>query len=147
MWIMPISPSHVQRSRIVAPWHARAGELADWTSARLANRADSWGGYYHDGQVTRRGSLSRPLLVRHYRAPYASDIIGLHTSDAGNRSKGGALDIDQHGDDPVRAEANLHAASYWYAELVRRGFRPLLTSSNGKGGFHLRLLLAEPIDA
>jgi hypothetical protein len=31
--------------------------------------------------------------------------------------------------------------------LVRLGFRPLLTTSNGKGGYHLRVLLAEPIDA
>ena len=40
---------------------------------------------------------------------------------------------------------NLRAALHWYAALVRLGFRPLLIDSNGAGGFHLRLLFAEPV--
>jgi hypothetical protein len=115
--------------------------------AHLVNRTDAWGGYYRDGQVTRRGLLSHPLVVRHCHARYAGDIVGVHMADADNRSKGGALDFDQKGDDSVRAAANRRAALYWYDVLVRMGFRPLLTTSNGKGGFHLRVLLAEPIDA
>jgi hypothetical protein len=109
---------------------------------------DCWGSYRPGaGQLTRRGELTRARLVRHFRAEGAGDIVGLHTASADNLSKGGALDIDQHGDDPVRAEVNLHAALSWYRQLVGMGFRPLLTESNGQGGYHLRVLLAEAIPA
>jgi hypothetical protein len=129
-------------------WCARAAALADGTLARLVNRTDAWGAYHPaGGQLTRRGELTRALLIRHYRAEYAGDIIGLHTADAANQSKGGAADLDVHGDDPVRAEANRLAALHWFGQLVRQGFRPLLTESNGRGGYHLRILLAEAIDA
>ncbi len=47
----------------------------------------------------------------------------------------------------MRAEANRLAALHWYGALTRQGFHPLLTASNGKGGYHLRVLLAEAIDA
>jgi hypothetical protein len=146
---MSVSPSPPpdKLSSTSSAWHARAGELADWALTHIVNRSDACGSYYHGGQVTRRVTVTRALLVRHYQALQAGDIIGLHTADADNRSKGGALDIDQHGDDPARAEANRLAALRWYGMLVRQGFRPLLTASNGKGGYHLRVLLAEPIDA
>jgi hypothetical protein len=128
-------------------FHSRAPELASWLDHRLVNRRDAYGVYYKGGQVTRRGTVNRALLIRHCRARSAADIVGAHTAAADNQSKGGALDIDQHGDDPVRAEANRLAALHWYGQLVRQGFRPLLTTSNGRGGYHLRVLLAEPIDA
>src|SRR5262249_7597795 len=98
-------------------------------------------------QKTCKGQLTRARIVRHFRATGRADILGLHPANADNRSKGGALDIDQHGDDLVRAEANRLCALHWYGELVRQGFRPLLTASNGEGGYHLRVLLAEAIDA
>jgi hypothetical protein len=128
-------------------WHALAGELADWTLARLANRRDAWGAYHAGGQLTRRGQLTLAHLIRHYQARDAGDILGLHTADADNLSKGGALDVDQHGDDPARAEGNRLSVLHWYDVLARQGFRPLLTASNGRGGFHLRVLLAASIDA
>jgi hypothetical protein len=132
---------------IAAAFAARAPELADWTLARLVNRTDVCGAYWGSGQLTRRVTLDRARLIRHYRAQGPGDILGAHTASADNLSRGGALDIDQHGDDPVRAEANRLAALHWHDVLVRRGFRPLLMESNGRGGFHLRILLAEPIDA
>ncbi len=129
-------------------WHERALELAEWSFARLVNRRDAWGEYHAGGgQVTRRDRLDHALLIRHFAARDAAGLVGLHTADADNRSLGGALDIDQHSDDPARAEANRLAARHWYDALTRQGFRPLLTASNGQGGYHLRVLLAEPIDA
>jgi hypothetical protein len=128
-------------------WHLRAEPLADWTLARLVNRRDACGAYFNGGQVTRRITVDRARLIRHYQGRYASHIIGVYPADANNLAKWGALDLDVHGDDPRRAEANRHAAQHWHGELVRRGFRPLLTASNGRGGFHLRVLLVEPIDA
>jgi hypothetical protein len=130
-----------------APWHVRADPLARWALARLVNRLDAWGAYYGGGQVTKRGTLTHARIVRHFQGRDVGDIIGLHTAGADNRSKGGALDIDQHGDDPVRAEANRRAALHWHDVLIRLGFCPLLTASNGRGGYHLRILLGEPIDA
>jgi hypothetical protein len=138
---------HIQNVNSVAAWHARAEPLADWILIHLVNRRDAWGGYYHAGPVTHHGSLSRARLLRHFRARHAGDVLGLHTASAENLSRGGALDIDQHGDDPVRAEANRRAALHWYGVLARLGFRPLLYGSNGTGGYHLRVFLAEPIDA
>jgi hypothetical protein len=86
-----------------AAWHSRASELADWTDARLVNRRDVFGAYHSvGGQLTRHCQLERSRLVRHFRAAGPGDIIGLHRADADNKSKGGALDIDQHGDDPER---------------------------------------------
>jgi hypothetical protein len=139
--------SQCKRRFTKSPWHEHASALADWTLARLVNRRDACGAYYQDGQVTRRVTVDHALLIRHYRAEHARDICGLHTASAENLSLGGALDIDQHGDDPIRAEANRLAALHWFGQLLRRGFHPLLTESNGKGGYHLRVLLAEPIDA
>jgi hypothetical protein len=142
-----ISKPHSDRKHHGDAFAARASELADWTARHLVNRYDAWGAYYQGGQVTRYGHLSIAILMRHYQGCDVGDIIGLHTAGADNLSLGGALDIDQHGDDPARAEVNQLAALHWYDVLARQGFRPLLTASNGKGGYHLRILLAEPIDA
>jgi hypothetical protein len=133
--------------KAAADFAARAHELADWADARLINRRDAYGRYYNGGQVTSRGTVNRSLLIRHFQAAGATAVVGQYAADADNQSKTGALDIDQHGDDPVLAEINCRAALYWYDVLVGRGFHPLLTESNGRGGYHLRVLLAESIDA
>lgn len=123
-----------------------AAPLAEWTMARLVCRTDAWGAYQHGSQVTKYGTLTQALLERHYRG---ESIVGLHTADADNRCRCGAVDIDMHGnEEPIdRSIINRRAGVHWHNFLVRIGFRPLLYSSNGKGGYHLRILLAEPIDA
>ena len=35
--------------------------------------------------------------------------------------------------------------SRWHADLQQRGFHPLLLDSNGRGGYHLLVILAEPV--
>jgi hypothetical protein len=147
------------------PWHNRAPELAAWTAERLVVRRDRYGEYVaeeligkeytrRDGSTGEYGdirtsyeSLSDARLVRHFRAQSRTDLTGLLFADPNNLCKSGALDIDQHGIDTVRAEANLTAALAWYRRLVHLGFGPLLTNSNGAGGYHLRVLLAKSIDA
>lgn len=125
----------------------RAGSLADWANRILVNRTDAWGSYRGDGQFTERGTLTRSILERHFAATAGTRVIGLHTANADNLSKGGAVDIDQHGSDSAKTAINLASALHWYRSLVRFGFRPLLYSSNGKGGYHLRLLLSEQTTA
>jgi hypothetical protein len=57
----------------------------------------------------------------------------------------GALDIDWHGETSTAPDVNLAAAMAWHTVLVNRGFKPLLTDSNGAGGFHLLTIFAEPV--
>jgi hypothetical protein len=136
-------------------WHERADDLARWALERLVNRTDVWGAYLPDGKPTtrppreERGSAwlgEDGVLLRHFRADGPQDVVGLHsTNNYRNTARWGAVDIDNHGTaDPG---ANLRAALHWHDCLVRRGFRPLLTDSNGKGGYHLRVLLRSEVEA
>jgi hypothetical protein len=156
--VQPVDP-------IAAAWHDRAPELAKWAYTRLVNRTDAYGAYRRvedigreytltngskgtlGSQLTVRSRVTQALLLRHFRAHDRSEIIGLHTAGRDNLSLGGGLDIDYHGEGSTAPPLNLTAALCWYDELVRRGFLPLLLDSNGRGGFHLRLLLAEAIPA
>jgi hypothetical protein len=141
-------------------WDDRATELAAWAMKRLANRTDCWGGYWRDhnaeGSPTRqttrphlleRGKicLTERILANHFAATDTRFIVGLHTTSPENTSRWGALDIDHHGDSSSPAEVNLTAALHWHARLIAMGFRPLLTESNGRGGYHLRVLFREPV--
>ncbi len=163
--IPPISDSDKSGGVIAGAWTERSPELGRWAMARLANRTDVRGAYRRiedigreyvrrDGgkgtlgeQMTVWGRVTDSLLRRHFSARDRGDIIGLHTAGKDNSSKGGALDIDYHGANSTAPDVNLRAALHWHAALTRLGFRPLLLDSNGKGGFHLRLLLAEAVPA
>jgi hypothetical protein len=150
-------------------WAEHADKLATW-AWRFVNRTDVWGGYraLHErgkryvradgtpatlGHVTTRplpsvrGSvrLTRDVLVAHFRATAPEHVVGLHTTSPDNLSLWGAVEVDWHGEGGNSAQANLTAALAWYDELIRLGFRPLLTDSNGKGGYHLRVLFQEPV--
>jgi len=73
-------------------------------------------------------------------------VVGLHFGSVGPdaTAKCVAGDIDRHGEagDPA---ANERAAIHWYDRARELGFKPLLYTSNGKGGFHLRILFVELI--
>jgi hypothetical protein len=140
-----------------------ADDLATWTMARLVNRLDAWGAYRpiidrgkaftrQDGikgklgnSTTSKGTLTVQILARHFRGEAPEHIVGLHSTSPGNTSIAGALDIDLHEASTVKAEVTEAAALAWYRRLQAIGFHPLLTSSNGRGGFHLRILFAEPV--
>jgi hypothetical protein len=143
-------------------WATQAEPLALWARRRLVNRTDAWGAYRppeewgkeyrrRDGSTgklgrttTRKGRHTRCLLVNHFRATGRADVIGLHSTGEDSTSLWGALDIDRHGPTGNAADANLRAALAWHDRLAAAGFRPLLTDSNGAGGYHLRILLAGP---
>jgi hypothetical protein len=137
-------------------WAAHAAELASWTLAHLVNRKDVWGGYYAgpEGtcQTTRprvvdrgRVLLTPDVLLRHFAATYANHVVGLHTTSPDNTSRWAGVDIDCHGDGGSDPAANLRAALAWYDRLRGLGFMPLLTDSNGKGGFHLLAIFNGPV--
>jgi putative DNA primase/helicase len=142
-------------------WSARADELAAWADRLLVVRRDVWGGYYrvldaagqwatcqttHPRKEDRgRRLLSLDDLARHFRAASTRDVIGLHTTSPDNLSRWGAVDIDNHGDQSPDPAKNLAAALAWYARLKGLGFAPVLSDSNGRGGFHLRVIFRDPV--
>jgi hypothetical protein len=141
------------------PWSSRACDLAAWTRRHLVNRTDVWGAYWplskraalgaiYTAPVKRqRGQvvLSLETIARHYAGRDQGHLIGLHSTNAANTSLWGAIDIDCHGETSSPPEANLAAALSWNYQLVGKGFVPLLIASNGAGGYHLRVLSAEPV--
>ena len=157
---------------VAAAWSRHAEDNARWVLARLVVRRDVWGGYVRadargatytraDGSSdklgatlthpsrSRRGKvlLTDDVVIRHFRPRHAGDIIGLHTTSPDNTCRWGGIDIDRHGEHSSDPAANWLAARHWFDRLVKRGFRPLLTDSNGVGGYHLHVLLAEDIFA
>jgi hypothetical protein len=157
------SPGENGNADIASAWAARATELADWAWTHLVNRTHCWGGYRPreewdreytrpDGtkgklgpQTTRKGRLTEAVLARHFLGRRREHVVGLHSTSQENTSRWGALDIDWHGPTSTAPEVNLRATLAWYDRLVSAGFHPLLTDSNGSGGFHLLVLLARPV--
>jgi hypothetical protein len=137
---------------IAAAWAARSAELGAWAWARVVNRRDAWGRYGNKGTYTApavalRGQalLTEATVARHFRGDSRGDILGLHTTSPDNLSRWLAVDIDQHGPGGSEPEANLAAALAWFARARSLGFRPLLNTSNGAGGYHLRVIFREPV--
>ena len=142
---------------IANPWTARAEDLARWALARLVNRTDRCGGCYGDettGDVrrtTRPASGPKPgyvdlrLLARHFRARATEDVIGLHSLGADGFGKWVGVDIDAHPGAEADPEANERFAVAIYDRLAGLGFTPLLSESNGKGGYHVRALFGDPV--
>ena len=150
-------------------WAQRAGELADWAMLRLVNRKDVWGQYSVLTPSERRRSgrsykamtlpmkdkrgadmvtldkLTRHFASRHLRKP---QIIGLHAKSKETTSKWFAIDIDLHDEEKTAAEdharRNLNGALAWCEKFRADGYDPMLFNSNGYGGFHIWVLLAEP---
>ncbi len=142
-------------------WQREAGRLALWTQERLVNRSDVYGSYLPIGSRTpgksnnytapnkalrAPGALTTEIVEEHFRGHDQGNLIGLHAISQDCTCKWFLVDIDQHGDDQAAlAAANAKAAFGWYADLEQRGFHPLLLDSNGGGGFHLLVVLSEPV--
>ena len=135
-------------------WAGRSDELAAWALQHLVNRLDVWGSYLPVHQrtpgriaVTRTGSLTREILAAHFVGSDRSDIVGIHTTSPTNTCRWALVDIDLHGDEPRHSRANLHAAIRMWELLSDVRMTSLLTSSNGRGGYHLLIPFASPIPA
>src|SRR5262249_35909810 len=137
-----------------------AEALADWTLRLLVNRTDACGRYNplcRRGQPRRDGRpglvgnlytdktpLTRAKLVRHYSVTCPEDVVGLHSTSPANICRWGAFDVDRH-DDDIDPDRTLAVALTLYCLALERGFRPLLTDSNGAGGYHMRLVFRAPV--
>lgn len=143
---------------IASEWEKNAEELAEWAMDRLVNRRDVWGQYtLRDGEIgfvtlpikERRGTGSDMVtlqkLKRHFAGRAASHLISLHSISDHDTCKWFAVDIDLH--DPTVANAdelaaaNLAAALEWARRLRDKLFDPCIIDTNGRGGYHLLVLL------
>ncbi|HEY1187147.1 MAG TPA: phage/plasmid primase, P4 family [Gemmata sp.] len=137
------------------PWHARADELAEWAMVRIVNRSDRCGAYFvRDGKTStytapakgpRSGHVDHRLLARHFRATDTAHVVGAHALGADGCGKWAGVDIDAHPGTVADPVANERFARSVFERLVGIGFKPLLTESNGAGGYHVRALLADPV--
>ena len=155
--------------RIAGEWAERAGELASWFDANMVNRTDVWGRYLAEkyrGETNQgtpknkaitapfrqeRGKvfLATSSLEKHFKANDGGGVLGLHSSSSDGTSRWLAIDIDLHDEDDlsVTREGNFVAAKAWWSKLRSMGFDPILLDSNGKGGFHLFVFFAKPMDS
>ncbi len=156
-------------SRIADEWKERAAELAGWVDANMVNRTDVWGRYLAEkyrGESNQgtpknkaitapfrqeRGKIFLAItsLEKHFKASDGGGVLGLHSSSSDGTSRWFAIDIDLHDDDDlsVTREGNFVAAMAWWKRLREMGFDPILFDSNGKGGFHLFVFLAKPMES
>jgi hypothetical protein len=131
----------------------------------LVNRTDVWGRYLAPSQrrnvqgqpnnaVTapfrdERGKvfLAESSLVKHYKRRTPGGQLGMHSMSAEHTSRWFAIDVDLHlEDDPsITPEGNFVAAHGWFSQLREMQFDPLFMDSNGRGGFHILVLCAEPM--
>jgi hypothetical protein len=142
-------------------WRREAWRLARWAQERLVNRTDVYGAYLPLGSrqpgksnnytapakdLRQPGVLTAAIIEEHFRGYDQGSLIGVHTISPACTCKWFVIDIDQHGDDQAAlAEANAKAAFAWHTDLQQRGFHPLLLDSNGHGGYHLLVVLSEPV--
>lgn len=144
-----------------AAWHARADELARWMMRRLVNRTDRCGKYFThretgrtrsctdpaDANDARVGFLTHQRLVRHCSATTTGDIVAAHSYGPDEHGKWVGIDVDNHADE-ADPEANRRFALHVYQLCHALGFASvLLYESNGRGGFHLWVLLDGPVPA
>jgi hypothetical protein len=129
-----------------AGWARHAEALADWAKARMVARSDVFGAYYQldDGtyrQYTADGPLTLEILAAHFRG---ERTIGLHSLSPDDQCKRVVADIDAH-DDTASPEANLELALAASRRALDWGLTPILVDSNGKGGYHVNVLLKKPL--
>jgi hypothetical protein len=132
------------------------------TMELLVNRVEVWGGYrpIHlrepdkpNGKIWTKPArpdrgrrlLTEAIIAKHYAGRDVGHLIGLHSTSEKNTSKWGAVDVDWHGDKSPPPKLNLSAALGWYQKLSHLGFVPLLTDSNGCGGYHLVAIFDQPV--
>jgi len=143
----------------INPWQARAADLIQWTIDHLVNRGDAWGAYRpiskrregkgnnYTAKARDGKGLDRAILLRHFKGKKPEHVIGLHAISPQNTCRWGKLDFDQHGDDDDKADRNFEEAIQAGRRAIELGFRPILSDSNGRGGYHLEVIFCEPIAA
>jgi Primase C terminal 2 (PriCT-2) len=133
-----------------AAWAARRRELAAWT-LRIRVRDDAQGSHYW-GEDEKTGNsvvkrfvcykgLDLDTLAQHFAATSAEEVKGLHVADADEHCLVAVVDIDNHADDPALVAINRDYALAVHGEALALGLAALLLDGNGKGSYHIWVLL------
>jgi putative DNA primase/helicase len=85
------------------------------------------------------------VVQQHFRTTRPEHVFGLHTTSPSNTSRWGAVEVDWHGETSLPAEINFGAAIAWHDLLRNSGLNPLLTDSNGRGGYHLLRIFSREV--
>jgi len=134
-------------------WIIHAEELALWAMNRMVVRPDAVLAYYRtaDGTVKtlkKDRGVTPDLLQSHFAGLQTDDLIGLYTTSVDDTCRWLAIDLDRHPEhaDEV-GQRNMVFGLYLFETLCRLGFHPLLIDTNGKGGFHLLVILEREVPA
>jgi hypothetical protein len=144
----PLPWATPQDSAVADLWGRDADRLTHWAQQSLIVRTDAYGRYRAPEELASNPTLAPvtiekrylpPQIIRsHFCATRREHVIGALTTDLDDLCRATQWDIDLHDDgDPI---ANTRYALLLYQRLVDMGHRPLLTDSNGRGGYHLRVL-------
>jgi hypothetical protein len=136
-------------------WSDRAEDLTNWVWALLVVRTDAWISYYVDegriAKATKRGTLDRERIIRHFRATGTEGIISLLSAvreigEDYSVARDTVIDIDCH--DAKRGDHTsvLKAAIGWREAAVKLGFHPILEQSS-ISSYHLRIIYNQEVAA
>ena len=135
-------------------WQERATDLAQWAWDTHVVRTDRFGLYSKTGNpkaFPKKGpeadALKPDHLAQHFYAGPNHRRLGMYSLDpADSTGRVIVIDIDAHDKDVVYPDRNRRYAVHVYDRATRLGFRPLLNSTNGRGGYHLRIVFAGRVD-
>lgn len=147
---------------IALEWHNRKHELAQWVWDHLVNRTDIWGQYTGKPKskwkaltMPRREKRGETLLTqehveKHFGTLKRNQLMGVHAQSADGMCRWFAIDLDLHDAEGFEAQdiaaRNMAAATAWWEIMQMKGLDPLLYDSNGRGGYHIFVVLAEPTE-
>ena len=125
-----------------------AEHLADWARDRIITRDDTYpewknGHNPHWRRVAQ--PLTRGKLVEHFSG---TTTIGAYTIEPRSQAvKYVGWDVDCHADAPTPQDVvnNTTLVMGICEDLRNLGYVPIVEDSNGKGGYHIWLLLASPL--
>lgn len=155
--LAPWHPWYPRDSAPGASWRLHYRELAVWALRMFGLRYDAWGQYLKSGsQITAKVNpehhgegvqLAQAALQFHFNPQSRNDVIGLLCYLPDNDPASPrywtiylGIDIDNHEKDIDPSIINNHRfAIVVYKRLVKLGYHPILSDSNGKGGFHLEV--------
>src|SRR5262249_33058853 len=133
-------------------WCNHANKLAQWVLDNLVVRRDAWGFYKPDNSTRTYhygNQLNKVMIMKHYLYPNTCKPLGFHFVTPGDEAKGIGIDIDNHDDTltPEQLEAvkanNFKIAYDIGREILSHGLVPIIEASNGKGGYHIRVIFDE----
>jgi hypothetical protein len=130
--------------------------LVQWALG-LRVRHDVHGRYFSSGTdadgrpVIKSYTVHRPLdgdvVYRHYTDPRPETITGLHITGPDERCRVIVIDIDRHSADDPDPATNCRYAEHLYHVARNLGLDCLLFDSDGRGGYHVWIIIQQTVPA